>query len=95
MADACERRALRNELATRRPSKTTLEYSCSMAFLRNTVISAAEFVKVGYACSSSLLERKSLRSTESALMVGSKLDLSSIVFDSSGHTSPKFSSNLN
>ena len=54
------------------------------------MISAAEFVKVGYACSSSLFERNILLKTVSELMVGSKLDLSSIVFWSSGHTSLKF-----
>ena len=95
VAVAWERRALRKELATRSPSKTTLEYSCSMAFLRNSVMSAAEFVNVGAAYSSSRFDRNSLLSTVSELIVGSKLDLSSIVFCSSGHTSLKFSSNLN
>lgn len=75
-----ERRALRKELATRRPSKTTFEYSCSIDFLRNSVISEAEFAKFGAPGSSSFFERNSLLSTPSELIVGSKLDRSSIVF---------------
>ena len=37
-----ERRALRKELATRRPSKTTFEYSCSIDFLRNIILKGGD-----------------------------------------------------
>ena len=80
VAEPCERSALRKELATRNPSNTTFEYSCSIAFLRKSVISAAELANVGWAYSSSFFERNNLLSTPRELIVGSKLDLSSIVF---------------
>lgn len=88
-------RALRKLLATLSPSKTILEYSCSIAFFKNAVISAAELAKFAVLVSSSLLERKKRLRTPKELIAGSKLCLSSIVSESLGHTSAKSLSKSN